>query len=193
MIVAKRARRQAVQWAFDTGPPAATVCCANSFHLRIPTMARPPAPLMPSIVAWLGYGGLLPFAGLAAAAVLGGDYAPLAGHGLRDYGAVILSFVGAINWGFAMTIGTLSERRRTELWIWSVIPALVAWVALFLLPATSSAVLVIGFIVQYWQDRRLARETVLPAWFIPLRLRLTIGAILCLTVGALAASARGPM
>jgi hypothetical protein len=144
-------------------------------------------------VACLGYGGLLPFAGLAAATVVGGDYAPLAGHGLRNYGAVILSFVGAIDWGFAMTIDTLSESRRTQLWIWSVIPALVAWIALFLIPTIASAALVLGFIVQYWQDLRLARETGLPTWFIPLRLRLTLGASVCLTVGALAASARGPM
>jgi hypothetical protein len=160
--------------------------------MRILTMARSSTSVTPAIVAWLGYGGLLPFAVLAAATVVGGDYAPLAGHGLLNYGAVILSFVGAINWGFAMTIGTLSERRRTALWIWSVIPALVAWVALFLLPATASAALVTGFIVQYWQDRRLARTVALPVWFIPLRLRLTIGASLCLTLGAVVASARGP-
>jgi tellurite resistance protein TehA-like permease len=156
-------------------------------------MLRPSSSVTPSIVAWLGYGGLIPFVALAAATVVGGDYAPLAGRGLLTYGAVILSFVGAINWGFAMTLGTLSERRRTQLWIWSVIPALVAWVALFLLASAASAALVVCFIVQYWQDRRLAREAALAAWFIPLRLRLTIGASVSLTVGALVSSVRGPV
>jgi len=145
---------------------------------------------MPAVVAWLGFGGLVPFFGLAAGAVAGGAFAALCARGLLAYGAVILSFVGAVNWGLAMTLGPLSERRRAQLWIWSVIPALVAWGALFLSPAAAVACLIGCLIAQYWQDRRLANDAALPPWFIPLRLRLTVGACVCLAVGGFAASAR---
>jgi hypothetical protein len=148
---------------------------------------------MPLIVAWLGYGGLVPFFALAVATLAGGEYASSSSRGLLTYGAVILSFVGAVNWGFAMTVETLSERRRTQVWIWSVVPALVAWIALFLMPAAAAAALVGGFIAQYWQDRRLSHEAALPARFIGLRLRLTLGACLCLLVGGFAAAARTPV
>jgi len=145
---------------------------------------------MPSVVAWLGYGGLLPFIGLATTTVAGGEYAALSSRGLLAYGAVILSFVGAVNWGFAMTLDSLSERRRTQLWLWSVIPALVAWAALFLPPTAAAGALVVCFVAQYRQDSRLAHEAALPVWFVPLRRRLTIAACLCLAVGGFAVSAR---
>ncbi len=48
----------------------------------------------------LGYGGLVPFVGLAAAVWLAppGDW-PLASMALLAYGATIASFLGAIHWG----------------------------------------------------------------------------------------------
>jgi len=164
----------------------------ESSNIGVATMLRPTSSAVPSIVGWLGYGGLVPFVGLAAGTVVGGDYAAFATRGLQSYGAVILSFVGAIHWGFAMTLDTLSDRRRTELWIWSVIPALVAWIALFLVADAASVAMMLCFAVQYWQDRRLAREVALAAWFMPLRLRLTIGACLSLAVVAVVTATRGP-
>ena len=40
--------------------------------------------------------------------------------------------------------------------------------------------LIAGFILHYWQDRRLAASVSLPAWYLPLRLRLTVVACLAL-------------
>jgi SAM-dependent methyltransferase len=153
-------------------------------------MVRPHAAPTPSIVAWLGYGGLLPFVCLAATALAGGRYAPLGRHGLLTYGAVILSFVGAVNWGFAMTLEGLRDAQRARLWLWSVIPALLGWTALFLAPAAAAPLMVAGFVAQYVQDQRLARTAGVPSWYLPLRLRLTAAACLCLAVGALASTAR---
>jgi SAM-dependent methyltransferase len=145
---------------------------------------------MPPIVAWLGYGGLLPFVLLAATALAGGAYSALGRHALLTYGAVILSFVGAVNWGVAMTLPDLGEPRRRQVWLWSVVPALLAWVALLLAPAVAGVLMVAGFVAQYAQDRRLARDAAVPAWYLPLRLRLTAAVCLCLVVGAGASLAR---
>ena len=56
---------------------------------------------MPQIARLLGYGGLIPFAALAALA-LGSSQSAAWIHALIAYGAVILSFVGALHWAFGM-------------------------------------------------------------------------------------------
>ncbi len=149
---------------------------------------------LPATVAWLGYGGLVPFVVLAAGAVIGGagtlpSGGALLAHAtpaLLAYGAVILSFVGALHWAFAMILPDLPARGRNAAFVWSVIPALLAWVALLLSPAPAAALLVAGFIAQYARDSGLARVTVLPAWYLPLRRRLTTVAALCLGLGGVA-------
>lgn len=136
---------------------------------------------IPPCVAWLGYGGLIPFAGLAGAVLLG--VAPeVAGLALLSYGAVILSFVGALHWAFAMTLPGLDAAARTRLFAWSTVPALVAWPALLVAPQAGAAVLVAGFVAHYLQDRRLAGRQSLPGWYLPLRLRLSSVACLSLLV-----------
>ena len=142
------------------------------------------------MVAWLGYGGLVPFVSLAPGALLGGDYAGLCSKALFAYGAVILSFVGALHWGFAMNVPNLSARHRNLAWAWSVVPALLAWVALLLDPTAAGVLMIAGFLAHYWQDRGLARLAALPPWYLPLRLRLTGVACICLAVGAAAARQR---
>ena len=147
---------------------------------------------MPRIVAGLGYGGLLPFAGLAIAAVgasLLGQDSRWWNAALLAYGAAILSFVGALHWGFAMTQLGLTDRQRASAFVWSVVPALVAWLALLSLlgaPRVAAALLVMGFLAHYWRDVRLARAANLPAWYLPMRLRLTTVACLCLAAPPLA-------
>lgn len=64
---------------------------------------------LPRHVSLLGYGGLLPFIGLALLIPFSHDYRPLLAVALVNYGAVILSFVGALHWGFAMTAQDMSE------------------------------------------------------------------------------------
>ncbi len=147
----------------------------------------------PSVVAWLGYGGLIPFAGAACAAAAGGPvYAGPGSRALIAYGAVILSFVGALHWAFAMTSPVVGprDRDRDRMFAWSVVPALLAWTALLLSPATASGLLILGFLAQYWQDRRVTARCRLPGWYLPLRGRLTLVACLCLAAGAVGYTAR---
>ena len=148
---------------------------------------------LPRAVAWLGYGGLLPFVALAAASVaahLSGKYSAANPQqwnaALLAYGAAILSFVGALHWGFAMTLSGMNPAQRTASFVWSVVPALMASVALLTPPLAATALLVAGFCVHYWRDRRLASHADLPGWYRPMRLRLTVVACLCLCVAALA-------
>ena len=143
---------------------------------------------IPRVVAWLGYGGLLPFLALAAASVfarLSIGASPLWEAALITYGAAILSFVGALHWGFAMTLRGLSASQRTASYVWSVIPALLAWVALLVAPLVATVLLVGGFTAHYWRDRLLAAHAELPGWYLPMRLRLTMVACLCLATPAI--------
>lgn len=148
----------------------------------------------PASVVWLGYGGLLPFVALAAGSFAAAEYAALCRVALVLYGALILSFVGALHWAFAMTLPNLSASKRTECFIWSVAPALLAWPAAMLMAVSAqisvasiffgykvaAAPLIIGFVANYIQDIRLARVASLPVWYLPLRLRLTAVACVCL-------------
>ena len=99
----------------------------------------PLAALVPGLL------GLLPFWGFALATVVDVGSEPLlALMALIMYGAIILSFVGALHWAFAMTLPTLDNRQRNERLIWSVMPAVLGWRALLMPPLTAAALLVAG-------------------------------------------------
>ena len=81
-----------------------------------------------------------------------------------------------------MLAADLDDAERDARYLWSVIPALLAWPALLLSGVLAGALLLAGFLLHYWQDRRLLRRCALPAWYLPLRGRLTGVACLCLIV-----------
>ena len=139
---------------------------------------------LPTHVAWLGYGGLLPFVGLSILTVVDPHRAPAWSDALVGYGAVILSFVGALHWGFAMSAAGLDTTQRRRAFVWSVVPALIAWPATVLAGSAASLILVLGFALHLVQDRRLAGPAELPTWYLPLRWRLTVVAIACLLANA---------
>ena len=116
----------------------------------------------PAIVTWLGYGGLLPFLGLALASALDANHRELWQKMLLSYGAVILSFVGAMHWAFAMLHPRTQGKSLNGVYAWSVIPSLVAWVALLLAPLSGTTLLLGGLLAHYRQDLRLARVLALP-------------------------------
>ena len=168
-------------------------------HTSVPTIES-----IPNGVVWLGYGGLLPFVGLAVGCFTDAGYGVLCQVALIHYGAVILSFVGALHWAFAMTLPGLSAAKRRECFAWSVTPALLAWVAAMFMAvpaqgsmvsifygfAVAAALLIVGFAANYAQDVRLARVAALPLWYLPLRLRLTTVACICVAAAGLARSLR---
>ena len=127
----------------------------------------------------LGYAGLLPF--LPALVLPWLQAQPLAAvlqHTVLAYGAVILSFVGALHWQAGLH--AQAERESVIRLVFSVLPALLGWLALLLPPMPAFLVLIAGFLLVYGFDRRwrLADN-----WFLQLRRRLTAGAAVSLSVG----------
>ena len=144
----------------------------------MPDNERTPVPAL-----LLGYGGLIPFIGGATLQVLSPD--PRWLEMLSAYGAVILSFVGALHWGYAVR----DAARGASAWWgygWSVLPALAAWVCLMLPPATGVHALALGLLVCLVVDEIVVPRMALPAWLLPLRRVLTAGGSLCLLAAGLA-------
>jgi hypothetical protein len=152
--------------------------------MNVSSATSPPTP-----VGLLGYGGLVPFIGLALVIPFS-EHVEFLGQALVAYGAVILSFVGALHWGFAMTLHDMSPEQRRARFIWSVLPALIAWPSTLLPVPLGCVLLIAGFAAHYWQDRHLVRTLALPDWYLPLRIRLTSVASVCLLMGAIAVAIR---
>lgn len=134
-------------------------------------------PSVPPAARWLGFAGLLPFAGAALAGLVPGLRVPAA-QILLAYGAVILSFLGGIRWGLAM--GTPDAAYRLGI---SVVPSLLGWIALLLPTRAGLLLLAAGFAAMTVADFRLPEA---PAWYPRLRLPLSCGAIASLLLGLVA-------
>ncbi|MDJ0806996.1 MAG: DUF3429 domain-containing protein [Gammaproteobacteria bacterium] len=122
---------------------------------------------------WLGYLGLLPFAAGLVGLALIAPGSELVMSGVHGYGAVILTFVGAIHWGRAMA------SNDAALMTWSVLPSLVAWISLLLKPEFGLPVLILSFLSLNFFDQQQYQDA---AWFRPLRFRLTAGVTILLTI-----------
>jgi hypothetical protein len=143
----------------------------------------------PATAQWLGYLGLIPFIGQALAAVLGpageDGLATHAALGVVTYGAAILSFLGGITWGLTVNNPNLAGTGGSREFIYSMLPALGAWAALLLPTTLALWFLALGFAIAFIHDYRAAGIHGLPAWFIRLRLHLSLGAVIAVTVTAL--------
>lgn len=119
---------------------------------------------------WLGYAGALPVPGLALLMWLLPDLVPRLGSYAISYAALILSFLGGIQWGLAIRQNTGHTVSRLVV---SVLPSLWAWIALFL-PGTWPYFFLISGLWALLSYERTRKEAQIPAWFTTLRLRLTI-------------------
>ena len=99
------------------------------------------------------------------------------------YGAVILSFMSGVLWGFA----TKAEGRVAATgYALSVIPALWAFFTTGGGPVAAAISLMAGFVGLLGLDELFARQGLAPAWWMPLRLLLTAIVVICLGVVAIA-------
>jgi len=127
----------------------------------------------------LGFAGVLPFILLGLASHVPWTHQAGVHTALVSYGAVILTFVGALYWGLAMRCeGTVASRA----YFWSVIPSLIAWVALMFPTFGGALMVIVALWTQYVQDTILGAEMNLPEWFVPLRLGLTVAATIGIAI-----------
>ena len=132
----------------------------------------------------IGFAGLIPF----VAAPLGAFLLPdperfQAAQAGVTYAAVILSFLGAAHWGLALAGYGAGDGKQgmtaQRAWL-SVLPCLVAWIALMMVPTVAILTLIAGFAVTFVVERRGEAAGLVPPWYMALRLPLTLGAILSL-------------
>ena len=143
---------------------------------------------LPTVAWMLGYGGLIPFVVLSIAVVLNLDLTALgisnSAEALLRYGAVIISFVGAVHWGVA--IGSDNPEKPAVMYIYSVLPALVAWVLMFFPQQFALAGMAVTVALAFVVDRTLLFGQLHPDYR-KLRLHLS-----CIVALALALAALGP-
>lgn len=140
--------------------------------------------MIPRSALLLGLAGLLPFIwgaltvahpdlGQWGQAMLGGRF--IGPYVQLFYGAVILSFMSGVLWGFA----TKAEgRMATAGYILSVIPALWAFFMTGGGPTTAAMNLIVGFLALLLLDWHFWRLALAPAWWMHLRGLLTAIVIL---------------
>lgn len=138
----------------------------------------------PGLATLLGTFGLLPFAtiGIALWFVEPGQLPWLTVH-LTAYGAIILSFMGAVYWGMTMASPARGRRRWYGI---SVLPALIGWCATMLTPAAGLMLIGAAFAGVYALDLAAVAQGLAPPWYRRLRRPLTVGVIasLVIAVGA---------
>ncbi|MFN7504222.1 MAG: DUF3429 domain-containing protein, partial [Limnobacter sp.] len=145
----------------------------------------------------LGYAGLIPFLGLA---VLTGIYSgtdtagQFANYNLI-YALCIVSFLGAVHWGLAISLSAQGEVNylagldqaefETRSFIWGVTPSLLAWLAGAFSPSNFTLwILALILAVVWLVDQRLLKPMKAFNAYLRLRNHLTFGAILGLLVTA---------
>ena len=136
------------------------------------------SPAVP-VALWLGYGGLIPFVvGAALVWLIPPEMQSFTTAALSAYAAVIVSFLGGIHWGIGFRDGT------PRLFLWGVVPSLVAATALMLSPGHGLLIHGLMLLSCYAVDRRVYPAHGLRAW-LSLRWRLSlVAAIACFVAAA---------
>ena len=146
---------------------------------------------LPLTAVALGVLGLVPFFACGLLAVAGDPVvAPRALLALIGYGAVILSFIGGVHWGFALPVVppqavlALVPPAATRRLVGGVVPSLVGWgavlLAVYAWDDLALLVLIAGFIAAIVVEARANRLGLMPPGYIWLRWGLTAGVLICL-------------
>jgi hypothetical protein len=137
-------------------------------------------PLAPRV---LGIVGVTPFVVAALAMGFLPKVRPEAAHVLLVHGALILTFLGGIRWGFAVLEDGEAGWSPFSM---SVLPILVAWFGAALGTSVGLLVLAIALGLWYLAERAAPPSIALPGWYMRQRGMLTAIAIFALIVAALA-------
>ena len=124
----------------------------------------------------LGGTGLIPFIAAPLYMTITGGFVASLAYSQVAYGAVILSFVGAVRWGMALSENGIVRPNWINLG-YSVTPSLIAWAALMMSTPFSLATLMLGLGGAAYMDITMYGY---PSWFKAMRFLLSIIAILSL-------------
>lgn len=160
----------------------------NKLVARLTTVLDPSAPIPMAI----GLALLAPFVILAAIVVVDGP-APLtrdtAARVMLGYGALVLSFLGGVRWG--MTIRLAMGRREILLLAASLVPMLVAWLAIYLPTGPALGLLAVAYAAQGAWDVWAIEAGYGPPWYGRLRILFTL-AVTALLAGSLIVLGNAP-
>lgn len=138
----------------------------------------------PPVALALGYAGVIPFVALALSIVIGFDLDAVgvvnATDKLVGYGAVIISFIGAVHWGVAMQS---ESGNQNQLFVYSVVPALVAWVWLFFSAKIALFGMGLTIVAMLFADRSML-VGIVPRGYLKMRLHLSVVVAVSLLLAA---------
>ncbi|KFO76948.1 transmembrane protein 69 [Cuculus canorus] len=132
----------------------------------------------PKPALYLSLAGLIPFVSVPLAMAIQGTYYPELAFGQVTYGAVTVSFLGGMRWGFALPENSPAKPDWLNL-ANSTVPPIFAWQALLFKDITSGAVMLVmalGIALHY--DISLLPDY--PRWFKVLRVVGTVVMVLSL-------------
>ncbi|MBL0123513.1 MAG: DUF3429 domain-containing protein [Betaproteobacteria bacterium] len=131
----------------------------------------------------LGLAGTFPFIAGAATLWFGPSaYAAPALQAIITYAAIILSFLGGIQWGTGVSVSETAPKSARTLFLLSVVPSLLSWAMLFLdTPAARLIVAIFLFGFVWLIDALLHLQKLIPHWFFRLRSIITPVVIASLT------------
>ncbi|NWX94974.1 TMM69 protein, partial [Nothoprocta ornata] len=136
----------------------------------------------PKPALYLSLAGLIPFVSVPLAMAVQGTYYPELAFAQITYGAIVVSFLGGIKWGFAIPENSPAKPDWLNL-ANSVVPPLFAWQVFLFENVTHGAVLlVMGLGIALHYD--LGLLPTYPAWFKALRVVTTLVAVVSLLATA---------
>lgn len=142
-----------------------------------PTLPRTGSPPWAHV---LGYAGLVPFVlGALLVHLVRPEVHPYVTLTLSAYAATIVSFLGGVHWG----IGFREAEPPAGLFIWGVVPSLLAWVAVVMPPSAGLVVHAVVLVACYLVDRRVYPRHGMGRWLV-LRFRLSAVASASCLLGA---------
>ena len=101
----------------------------------------------------------------------------------KYYGSIILTFLGAIYWGFILNLvrkSLVPEQIKFCIIIWSVTPSILAITILTMKSNFSLLLLSMSFLLCQLVDEICYKFLLFPSWYLPLRRTLTLFVILIL-------------
>jgi len=143
---------------------------------------------LPFLAVVLGIAGIIPFllCGLEATSA-NAQNGMIASHLLVAYGAIILSFLGGVHWGF--TLAAPEDSAEQQRLVGGVLPAICGWLILGMglltgMPALAIAALIACFIAGTAAEWHGYQAGMVPGGYIALRVAITFAVVAILTVVA---------